>query len=287
MASFDRSASGRNNRALFYGVDRILYVEGGRDDKGAVESFDGLFWRRVFYVLRPELKLKILPRGSKDNVLQLAQQSVGDTIVICAIDRDYDGILDRLVNRDSVLYTFGYSYENDIFDRQHLHQLFYNICPLCDHDLDIEQTVSELVDEFCSAVWWAQLADICGNLVARKVIDRRRVSKYLSDGNYGARPKISKPFLASDVYKANSGNPRDRVNNVPLRRDHLPRLSVGHLYAQFCFKTICYLHHKYSATQKLTRDAVTAGAIGVFVQQLISSPSSEIAVYYRERLSRC
>ncbi|QCI93896.1 DUF4435 domain-containing protein [Novosphingobium sp. EMRT-2] len=289
IEAFDRSASGRRNRALFYNVDRIVYVEGGRDDKGAMESFDGLFWRRVLGVVRPELRLRILPRGGKDQLIALAKgmDSSDEGKVIVAMDRDYDGIFRRTIDSKFVLYTYGYSFENDIFTPLALEDLFLNLCPVCDDTVDFSHLINELIDEFCKDAWWAQLADVCGGIVARKVIDRDHAPKYMMNNIYGCKPKLSKSALSIDVYKANSGSPRDRVRNIPYKKCHLPDFSVGHLYASFCYKIITYLHNIYSNTAKLTKDSVTSSAIANFAAHIAAAPQSKLGAYYQEALAGC
>lgn len=279
---------GRSNRALFYGVDRIVYVEGGRDDKGPVEAFDGLFWKHIFNIFCPSLKVKILPRGGKESVLEFAEALNEDSRnVIVAVDRDYDGILGKMIDNPNVLYTFGYSFENDIFSREVLVDLFCNICPICDNVEDVDQAIRDLIAQYCKDVWWSQLADVCGKLVGRKVIDRRQIQKYIASSSITVKPKIAKSVLAGEVYRANYGSSRPRLTMVPYKMENLPDLSVGHLYASFCFKVLAYLHNIYSNTQKLTKDAVTSLAITTFVIYLSNNPRSKKAEYYQEALSRC
>jgi hypothetical protein len=287
--AFDRSASGRRNRALFYDVDRIVYVEGGRDDKGAMESFDGLFWRRILAVVRPELRLRILPRGGKDQLIALAEgmDSNDEGKVIVAMDRDYDSIFNRTIDTNFVVYTHGYSFENDIFTPSALETLFLNLCPVCDDEVDISPVICGLIDEFCKDVWWAQLGDVCGGIVARKVIDRDHIPKYMNNNSYGCKPKLSKSALAIDVYRANRGTPRERVRNVPYKKVHLPDFSIGHLYANFCYKIMSYLHNIHSNTAKLTRDSVTSSAIANLAAHITAAPQSKLGAYYQEVLARC
>ncbi len=286
---FDRSGFGRRNRTLFYDVDRIVYVEGGRDDKGAMESFDGLFWRRIYAIVRPELRIRILPRGGKDHLIGLAENMdiSDDGKVIVAVDRDYDGIFNRTIDKKFVVYTCGYSFENDIFSPCVLEELFLSLCPICDDAIDVAGVIGDLINEFCKDAWWAQLADVCGGIVARKVIDRDRIPKYISNNSYGSKPKLSKSALAIDVYKANSGAPRERVRDVPYKMTHLPEFSVGHLYANFCFKIMSYLHSICSHTTKLTRDSVTSSAIANFTVHIAATPKSKHGKYYREALAGC
>lgn len=289
MSTFDRTALGRKNRALFYGVDRTLYVEGGRDDRRPAESFDGQFWRRMFSTFRPDLRLKVLPRGSKTNLIALAEKIITDEAedVIVAMDRDYDDLLDKMMKDKRIVYTFGYSFENDIFSSDALSSLFYSLCPVCDETIGIEREIAEIIGEFCRDGWWGHFADVCGKLVGRKVIDRDHTPKYLTSTAYGSRPKLSKNAINIDVRKANAEKPRERLRNIPLRPNHLPALSVGHLYATFCFKLLSHLHSRHSNTTKLTKDGVTSTAILNISTVIIANDKNVLSIYYRTMLAQC
>lgn len=56
--AFERSLLGQRNRALFLNVDAIVYVEGGRGLEDQDESFDAMFWKKVFEVFRTDLRVK-------------------------------------------------------------------------------------------------------------------------------------------------------------------------------------------------------------------------------------
>jgi len=72
--TFERSALGQKNRAIFYDVDWIIYTEGGALDQESVRSFDALFWTGVFRTLGGDFKFRAIPRGGKDQLKPLAQQ---------------------------------------------------------------------------------------------------------------------------------------------------------------------------------------------------------------------
>lgn len=287
METFDRSHFGRQNRALFYGVDRTIYIEGGpaSADK-ATDTFDALFWRQTFLAFRPELKIKLIPRGSKETVIKLAldTQYHKESSTLFAVDRDYDSLFGRLIDRPDVIYTFGYSLENDIFHPDLLTYLFFVMCPVCDIERDVEELLEGLIADFCNDVWWAQLADVCGNIISRKVIDRERPTRYIPDHRYGKKPKLAKSVLQKDVARANSGLARKTVRHAPLKKSDLPRFAVGHLYAAFCYKSLMYLHSKYSRTAKPSKDAITSIAVANFSNWLHINRASEIARYYQNAL---
>ncbi len=236
--AFERGSFGQQNRALFYGVDRIVYVEGGREVNGRVESFDAAFWRVVFKIIRPDLKLHFVPRGSKAILVEIAMDAINDSTknVIVAMDRDYEGFFGKIVHHSSVVYTFGYSYENDIYCINALIKAFYALCPLSQDDPGAEEDAIDLIASFSRDVWWAHLADICGIQVGQQVIDRGKVSRYLIKQPYGSRPKVDKNALFEDVIRANRARTRAKICGAGLRSAMIPLFAVGHLYAAFCFR---------------------------------------------------
>lgn len=285
--AFERTALGQQNRSLFLGVDRVIYVEGGRADKGFNESFDGMFWKKIITELRPDLRIRAIPKGSKNILVELAQNLDRDVSsnVLIAMDRDYDELAGLGLNKPGVIHTFGYSFENDVYHPDNLANLFSDLCPLCDDTTDIEGDVRDLIKEYVTDAWWGHFADVCGQAVGRGVISRSQPQRYLVSGNYGSRPKIAKASLAIDVYRANSGRERPPVRGVQLKKEMLPRLSVGHLYAAFCFKIMAFFHNKHSSTAKLTKDSVTSSAIQSFASFLRREGESGIKLYYNEMLA--
>lgn len=111
-----RSDSGLTNRALFTGTDYTLYVEGGGGVAGAGSS-DVIFWGDTVRALRPELRVTVVAYGGKPELETMAEkvrkQEIKNTIV--ALDSDFDEILDERKDHPNILYTYGYSWENDAF----------------------------------------------------------------------------------------------------------------------------------------------------------------------------
>lgn len=92
--TFERTPAGRQNRAKFLGVDAVVYGEGGSHDDNFSESFDILFWRRVFETFNPGKSFGFLPKGGKPHLLSIAENVVKDNIETeyVAIDSDYDDL---------------------------------------------------------------------------------------------------------------------------------------------------------------------------------------------------
>ena len=118
---FLRTRSGLSNRARFTRSDYTVYVEGGGGIAGAGSS-DVNFWEDVLRINRPDLKFTIRPHGGKPQLESIAIKvqagEINNTIV--AMDADYDALLGELIVHPNILYTYGYSWENDAFDSDNL-----------------------------------------------------------------------------------------------------------------------------------------------------------------------
>ena len=120
---FQRSNSGLNNQHLFYGVDYVAYTEGG--DSLSFEkvlngefndsSIDKLFWE--FIVKNYSNKsFKFKPIGSKSTLKLLLDKFMRDNIshnLICT-DSEFDEVFNDKIDSDKIIYTYGYSWENDV-----------------------------------------------------------------------------------------------------------------------------------------------------------------------------
>lgn len=150
---FERTLNGLRNEHLFYGVDIVVYCE-GREADGA--THDEMFWSRVLSAHGVRCVCK--SRGSKTNIMALIEstRTGGVDGVAFAMDRDYSNFYGFPAVGDNILYTYGYSWENDILFDIDAESLFGLFAPLQSKD-----SVQRDVGNFLLAV-----AD-CANQVAR------------------------------------------------------------------------------------------------------------------------
>lgn len=121
--TFTRTVSGRSNLPAFLGVSMVVYTEGGEFNKEKKQSdcsIDAVFWKGFFSRFLPGLSYEIRPLGSKDNLLPYAQDVAASKIsnTIVAMDRDHDHHRHCLIDHPFVLYTYGYSWENDAWQAE-------------------------------------------------------------------------------------------------------------------------------------------------------------------------
>ena len=126
MPDFTRTDEGLANYCLFYGVDLVVFVEGGenRTPEEAVSDIkeqpavDTIFWGMIFKKFGLEKSFYIKPLGGKENIKPIAKRIDKINNIICALDRDYEILQDQEITHDRVIYTYGYSWENDIYQKE-------------------------------------------------------------------------------------------------------------------------------------------------------------------------
>lgn len=136
---FTRTPPGLSNQAAFLGVDLIVFTEGGTRTLSLQEVENGLdngengdtaFWQAVIEHHSPKDKrIYVKSVGSKTTVKAIAVLvAVGQVIkVVAALDRDLDVYRGTLIVHPNILYTRGYSWENDVWIEQALIAIFNSL----------------------------------------------------------------------------------------------------------------------------------------------------------------
>ena len=127
MNVFKRTKAGLENQHLFYNVDLVVYLEGGSTSFTKTEVYAGefndktkdiIFWRNMFNKFKSDKKVKFKSVGSKDVIIEIADDIVKDNLshVFVAMDNEFDEILNQRIEHPNVYYTHGYSWENDAWN---------------------------------------------------------------------------------------------------------------------------------------------------------------------------
>jgi len=114
---------------LFYDADIVIYTEGGSKSFSLSEveaggfssqSFDIKFWYGVFKANNFIKKIQFKAIGSKTAGKIITKKIVNGEIKNTAIakDRDLDHFTQEIIDSPFILYTKGYSWENDVFQKE-------------------------------------------------------------------------------------------------------------------------------------------------------------------------
>lgn len=142
--SLERTNYGLSNEHLFYGVSLVVYCEGKEDDG---TTHDEMFWGRVFSEFGVTCVCK--SSGSKSSIVPLALRAIDGNVenVVFAMDRDYGDFHGHVLENRRVIYTYGYSWENDILTALDAAVVFGLFAPVSSED-----TVSADFQSFKSSI---------------------------------------------------------------------------------------------------------------------------------------
>lgn len=164
MSSFKRSSSGLNNQHLFYNVDLIVFLEGGKISYNKEQVYDGsyssetediIFWRKIFEKYAHGKKIKFKSVGSKTTVKEIAEDIISGnlTTVLIGMDNEFDEVLKNQMNHPNIYYTHGYSYENDIWNHQVIKGIIEQITAVKIDGDEIEQNMTDFIQNIQLAVY--------------------------------------------------------------------------------------------------------------------------------------
>lgn len=254
---FARTDAGISSEYLFYGVDFVVYCE-GLEQTGASASADELFWTTVLQAQGVKCKCKSM--GSKSNVLPIAEKIRSESIskTIAAMDRDYDDVFCDLILHPNVLYTFGYSWENDV-----LQTLDIGISAAMFFDTVDLNSVSDRFAAFqskqASTVSRACMIDIAYVRSAQALFDRQKPMAIISQ-KPGCEPTINRANLLAGAKRIGRGH---RVLPVQLPTEiDAPFLSFyGKGISKLIFHWFVHVSASFSSARKVPYDTFMSIAV--------------------------
>lgn len=290
MSYFRRTQSGLKNQHLFYNVDIVVIVEGGDKSFSKAEVLSGLFheetediiyWKNVFLKFRESERVKFKSVGSKSTIKEIALDIVNGQIstVMVAMDNEFDEILNKRAKHSNIFYTYGYSYENDIWNSTVIKAVVEELTAV-----EIANTIiEETFEKFLKALKIAVYADgyllkkgasffprksgylFCVNCVAGDIplikkdeIEKKLVEKSISKGaiySFGSKNKIETHkhcfghLLADFCCQIIMGYLKKHHGLAAPRKDILYRMGIKK-YFQLCFDSgPIYTHHQVQLTK--------------------------------------
>lgn len=288
--SFVRTSSGESNMHKFYGVDLIIYTEGGSKsfsieevDKGkhTCTSVDIKFWSGILKTYQVNKTFQLRAVGSKTASKIITQRINDGTVknVAVAKDRDLDGFLSNIEQSPYILYTKGYSWENDVFTlEQTLRQI---------EKLAMQSSIpDEYADEIKSS--FKDFERLGKSLAKLEIIFRHQGIRFISDIN-GERffnskstPKIEK----AEVYKHLSSKKKSLARPIKLGlklKGVCPFYhNYGKLISALSMSAIQYVGKKKLGYKSIPIDITIAQMISDY----ITSSASNKDKYYEELVGR-
>lgn len=163
MSTFRRTNSGLNNQHLFFNVDYILFLEGGSNSYNKLEVYankynseteDIIFWRNIFGEFVKDKKIKFKSIGSKKTIKEIASDIISGEIktIILAMDNEFDEILNKRIEHPQIYYTYGYSWENDVWNENVISYVIEEITAIKMENDDITLNFQQFTENIKVAV---------------------------------------------------------------------------------------------------------------------------------------
>lgn len=281
--AFVRTTSGLNNQHLFHDVDFIVFVEGGESytktqiDQGLFneESIDVLFWSRILSTYKADSKFKFKAVGSKTAVLKVAEDIVDSnlTTVYAAMDQEFDRILGKAYKHDNILYTFGYSWENDVWNENVIRKI---VTSTTAKELELNEVIVPF-SKFIKDMKFSVYAD--GYMFSKNSGFFPRPSNHLKiiDCALTTPPSLKKTEIESLI--AETGVKKPNVYSFGSRKNICCKSYMyGHLLSDFCKLLVKHLLKVKQEVTGLGDEIIRRLAISHFIEFI----PEEVDTHYKE-----
>lgn len=283
MSSFSRTNSGLSNLSLFCQSDLIAYTEGGSKSYSLEEVFDGKyskssidikFWTCIFDALGCSKKITFRAIGSKNSGKQLTDKIVSGSIKNSIIikDRDLDDFLNSIINHPNVIYTKGYSWENDVFQKE---VTISSLHHLIDQQLSEEELLH--VDNL-----YCDIENQLKKLIRLELFFRNHGVSFLTDlageAIINEKMEFSKDVVFNRLRIQSKGIPR------PCKKSHFNREidpyldCYGKMISILAYRVICFYSKQYNSQKSMPKDLITK----FFIQNYQTWLKSKNDEYYFE-----
>ncbi|MEQ8346756.1 MAG: hypothetical protein RIB84_21050 [Sneathiellaceae bacterium] len=289
--TFVRSPQGLSNLYLFSNVDYVVFTEGGpstfsvheaaRGEFNQAAGPDVHFWAQVFYHGRRDLRVHVRGLGSKTTLNEIAKLvESGDASNICvAMDSDYSQIFDEKFKSKYILYTYGYSWENDLFEEELLISVLDSIGAYSNDTSIIDMDISEAFSCARRELLWLTYADILLFSARQSLFDRKKPESSISD--FHTIPRIQKSRLKTLLKTRRTfiGKFRScgKFQGISVEQ-HCP----GKVLLLFTYRVMQYIIKRYSKFPIPHKKYAVHLLFSHFYIQLASNHSSTKIQYYLE-----
>jgi hypothetical protein len=290
MTAFRRTTSGIQNQHLFHNVDLIVFVEGGPvsftkaevDEGNFTEvSNDVVYWRNVFSRFKSDSIIKFKSIGSKNTIKAISEDIIQNNIstVLVAMDNEFDEILGQRVAHKNVFYTYGYSWENDIWNENIVIDIINEVS-----GVEIDRSmISKNLAKFLKEIKYAVFCD--GYLFSKgnSLFPRSKGTLAFVNCNSSDLPHIKSEELKNRI--DSKGVKKSTVYGFARRKNiETKRHCFGHLLADYCYQLIMHFLKNRLNMPSVHKEIASRMGINKFFRNYFES--SAIYEHYRVLFAR-
>ncbi|MCG8090566.1 MAG: hypothetical protein JAY62_12515 [Candidatus Thiodiazotropha endolucinida] len=277
--AFLRTESGLSNLRLFYDSEIVIFTEGGErslsiaDVEGGAcnqSSIDAVFWRNVLRASGYDAQIEFRPVGSKSTLNIICQKILDGEIenVAIAADRDMDGVVGGVYQSPRIMYTKGYSWENDVFTKELTQKQIESMLLLVNVPAQVQETIEDAYANF----------EVIGRHLARiEVLFRQQGVRFISECggerffNGKKSPYIDKGQIAKLINEKKTLVQRPLVSPNP-QLDLCPLMSnYGKLIKALSIAVITYVCRTFGDIKSIPIDMLTSSMLERFIRKIEAS----------------
>lgn len=285
--AFKRTKSGIANQNLFHNVDFVVFVEGGsksftkkeiENDNYNQESDDIIFWERIFKKYKTSVSLKFKAVGSKSTALKIAEDIYNNNIssAYVAMDKEFDDVLGKEFDSKNILYTYGYSWENDTLSKELLKDLMDDLTAKSVK----ESLVYEPYDNFIKELKLSVYADAYQFSKSDSFFPRKGHMRCVNC-SLKKEPKLKKEEIESLLTqkKLNKSTLYSFGNRNSIDTE---KHCYGHLLGDFCWHLISYLLKTVYKLKPVDKAVINRLILNRFIDYL----KLETDKYYKQQFTK-
>lgn len=300
---FNRTPIGILNYPLFHKGKKMVFLEGGNCSftKGEVlngthneSSYDLLFWGPLFKKFKRNLNAyEFRPVGNKQSLFDIAKTVANkDKNIIVLMDRDYDCFCGNIISGKNILYTYGYSFENDILKLPVLTGLYDSLCSIQYGKHEASKKLKQGLNHFKKEITCVLKLDITTYINSGEHIipkNGKNIRKYIIP------KKESEPALKiNDLEKLfTSYYKQTKQQVVKIKPKRQFKLNVlkdcpGHIMDEyFYYYFIFVLRALGKKKANYQKELFKCNLISQFISLINQNELPQIKNYYKEIISKC
>jgi hypothetical protein len=273
-APFHRTPLGLSNQATFAKVDAIIFAEGGSKqlrmadvELGAGDSstLDSAFWSSIFRAITLSRSVEVRSVGNKLTVEAIAGLVAAGAVtrVIVAMDRDFDDRRNRKIGHTNILYTYGYSWENDVFNEEVAMSVVRDLAPsqaaLTAAHAQMRAASQQLQKCFSKLVRLDHILAVNGE----EVTARHELQESIRLHEVNA-PVVDRSSLAAEIGRCRAARTNTRLG--PANCASVEADLHGHTVAKWWLAQIHHFLRTYT-TLKMSREIIARFSIAAYVRR--------------------
>lgn len=287
--TFTRTTSGIRNYPNFYNVDIVVYTEGSTTKTTEDSEFipDRFFYKTLLSNIFDHKKIEIKCVGNKQTALAYVQPIINSGLKnsIVIVDRDYDNLRCSLLEIDSLMYTNGYSWENDLWTLELVSSV------LKDLTLQSDEAVTLLQKNYLNALKRLKILSIldAAAQINSKCILPKNSGACGINVNYSNTSLIAYSELKRLIIKFKSiCDESCRIVQSVLKKARKlepSKIIQGHLWAHVITKLISHIYTLITKNTKLPTSLIRT----LILNKFLSDPSKYLGLdtynYYSKQLA--